>query len=173
MFYVTVARSFDCQTAANAVAALAFSSIELLTDENSIVKLSQLVQQLRFRLVYRKLLPLDFYWSAGISLSRQQHSRFIPIESEKNRPRLEFLRRRSVGVVGHGLEKVTLGPKPLLFFLEIFVTFKINVEVILMLTDRPSKRHCGCFATSAKKCPPRGNTSAQFSDVTSNVFWES
>lgn len=71
------------------------------------MKLSQLVQQLRFRLVDRELLPLDFYRSGCISLSRQQHSRFILIETEKNRPRLEFLSRRRVGVVGHGLEKVT------------------------------------------------------------------
>lgn len=92
---------------------LANSSTERLTYQNSIVKLSQLVQQLRFRLVDGKLFPLDFYRSGCISLSRQQHSRLILIETEKNRPRLKPFSRRRVGVVGHGLEKVTLGAKKL------------------------------------------------------------
>lgn len=68
------------------------------------MQLPQLVQQLWFGLVDGQLFPLDVYRSADISLSRQQHSRLVLIESEEDRPRLEFLSRRRVGVVGHGLE---------------------------------------------------------------------
>lgn len=71
------------------------------------MQLSQLVQQLRSGLVDGKLFPLDVYWSGGIPLSGQQHSRLILIETEENGPRLEFFSRRKVGVVGHGLEKVS------------------------------------------------------------------
>lgn len=97
------------------------------------MQLSQLVQQLRFRLVDGKLFPLDVYRSGCISLSRQQHSRFLLIETEENRPRLEFLRRRRVGVVGHGLEKVTLVAEPLRRF---FGRQKERRKVLFMLTDR-------------------------------------
>lgn len=66
------------------------------------MQLPQLVQQLRFSLIDGQPFPLDVYRSDGdILLPGQQHSRLISIEAEENRPRLEFLSRRRVGVVGH------------------------------------------------------------------------
>ncbi len=103
-----------------AAAAPANRGSEPLTDQNSAVKLPQLVQQLRFGLVDGKLFPLDVYGGGRISLSRQQHSRLILIETEKNGPRLESFRRRRVGVVWHGLEKVTLMLKLSGSFLRFF-----------------------------------------------------
>lgn len=79
-----------------------------ITYQNSIMKLSQLVQQLWFGLINWKLFPLYFYRSGGIPLPRKQHSRLILVETEKNGPRLKFFSRRRVGVVGHGLEEVSL-----------------------------------------------------------------
>lgn len=100
------------------------------------MQLSQLVQQLGFGLVDGKLFPLDFYRSGCISLSRQQHSRFILIETEKNWPRLEFFSRRRVGVVGHVLEKVTVIAKPPRLFLQRRLKTKRKKKVFFVLTDR-------------------------------------
>lgn len=89
------------------------------------MKLPQLVQQLWFRLVDGQPFPLDVYRSGGdIFLPGQQHSRLILIEAEENRPRLEFLSRRRVGVVGHVLEKVAV------------IVKKINVLCLSSLSNR-------------------------------------
>lgn len=81
----------------------------MLTDQDGAVKLPQLVEQLRFSLVDGQPFPLDVYRSDGdIFLPGQQHSRLVLIETEENRPRLEFFSRRRVGVVGHVLEKVAV-----------------------------------------------------------------
>ena len=84
---------------------------QIITYDYSVVKLSQLVQQPRSRLVDRKLFPLDFYRSAHVSLPRQQHSRFVLLEAEQNGARLESFSRRRVGVVGHDGPDVTVGAK--------------------------------------------------------------
>ena len=93
----------------------------IVTYEDSIVKLSELVQELGLRLVDRKILSLDFYGSGSISLSGQQHSRLVLIETEKtSRPRLEPFSRRRIGVVGHGLEKNTRIDETTSLLLEIY-----------------------------------------------------
>lgn len=100
------------------------------------MELPQLVHQLGFRLVDGKLFPLDFYRSGCISLSRQQHSRFILIVTEENRPRLEFFSRWMVVVVGHGLEKVTLLAESFQRVEDVSEMSKRNKKVFIMLIDR-------------------------------------
>lgn len=97
------------------------------------MELSELVQQLRFRLVDWKLLPLDVNRSGHIvgivSLSGQQHSTFVFLQAEKHGPRLEFLGRRRVGVVGHGPVKV--GPVGEALRLLLMLEEKIKVCLCL------------------------------------------
>ncbi len=76
-----------------------------LTDEHSIVQLSELVDELGSALIDGQLFALRVHADGRVSGSGQQHARLLLIQAGEGRARLKSLRRRRVGVAGHDLRE--------------------------------------------------------------------
>lgn len=75
---------------------------------HGIMELSELIDQLCFRLVYGQLSPLRVHADRRLTRSGQKHAELL-IVAEEGRPRLESLGRRRIGVLGHDPQKTRSG----------------------------------------------------------------